>query len=120
MNLQFKQARFELEQGQMLTLDDSLDVTIHSETGALWITQDGDPRDVTLSAGASYRIDRSSRVMVFATSPSAFRISSAPSLKSRMTSSRNPSFLERLIGASFASAKVVAAPQQRALESCPS
>jgi len=113
MNLQFKRARFELDQGQLLTLDDSLDVTIECAEGALWLTQDGDPRDVTLSAGQSYRIDRTSRVMVFATSPSVFKISSAALATESTAPARATGFLDWLVGVPLA--RVVAAPRVTAL-----
>ena len=78
MNLQLNSAELRLKNANLLTLDDSLDVSINCLEGSLWITQDGDPRDVILSAGRSYRIDRTSRVMVFATSDARLQISSQP------------------------------------------
>ena len=37
---------------------------IESRRGALWITQDGDPRDVVIEAGQSHAIDREGPVYV--------------------------------------------------------
>jgi hypothetical protein len=84
MKLQLKSAELQLKNANLLTLDDSLDVQIDCLEGSLWITQDGDPRDVILPAGHSYRIDRTSRVMVFATADARLRISSQPAQRPAM------------------------------------
>ena len=78
MKLQLKSAELRLKNANLLTLDDSLDVSIDCLEGSLWITQDGDPRDVIVPAGRSFRIDRTSRVMVFATSDASLQITSQP------------------------------------------
>jgi Protein of unknown function (DUF2917) len=41
-------------------------VMICCSTGSLWITHDGDPKDVFLSAGESYRVERDRAMHVFA------------------------------------------------------
>ena len=94
MNLQLKSAELRLKNANLLMLDDSLDVSIECLEGSLWITQDGDPRDVILSAGHSYRIDRTSRVMVFATSDARLEISSQP-VHISPTSTTAPGWLAR-------------------------
>ena len=45
-------------------VDDS--VHVHCSTGSLWITHDGDPRDVILEGSESYRADREEAMHVFA------------------------------------------------------
>lgn len=37
---------------------------IHSRRGSVWITQDGDPRDVVIASGESHAIDREGPVYV--------------------------------------------------------
>jgi hypothetical protein len=98
MNLQLKSAELRLKNGNLLTLDDSQHVSVDCLEGSLWITQDGDPRDVILSAGRSFRIDRTSRVMVFATSDARLLISSKPAHISP-TAKAAPGWFARLGGA---------------------
>jgi hypothetical protein len=40
--------------------------TIRCDAGSLWITQDGDPRDVVLDAGDSFETDRDGSVTISA------------------------------------------------------
>jgi Protein of unknown function (DUF2917) len=57
----------EMQQGEARTferVDDS--VCVLCSTGSLWITQDGDPRDVILEGRESYRADREAPMHVFA------------------------------------------------------
>jgi hypothetical protein len=42
--------------------------TIHAAGGTLWITQDGDRRDVVLEPGETFRIDRETPVIIGALS----------------------------------------------------
>jgi hypothetical protein len=39
-------------------------MVLHCRTGALWITHDGDPRDVILGENQSYLVDREDRMTV--------------------------------------------------------
>jgi hypothetical protein len=41
-------------------------MVLHCRSGALWITHDGDPRDVILGVNESYRVDRADRMTVHA------------------------------------------------------
>jgi hypothetical protein len=41
-------------------------VIIHCTSGSLWITHDGDPKDIFLSSGESYRAERELAMHVFA------------------------------------------------------
>ena len=57
----------EMETGEGRTferVDDS--VYVRCSTGSLWITHDGDPRDVILHGQESYRADREAAMHVFA------------------------------------------------------
>ena len=47
-----------LERGKVVRLDNVRGVQVRVKQGALWITMQGDPRDVFLERGGSFRIDR--------------------------------------------------------------
>ena len=66
MKIKLNDARIELERNQILNLSDALDVRIACVSGALWITQDRDRRDIVLKAGESFTIDRDNVVLVSA------------------------------------------------------
>ena len=44
------------------------------ERGCIWLTQDGDPRDVVLAGGQVHRVDRRSRVIVTALADSVWSL----------------------------------------------
>lgn len=65
----------ELEQGSTHVfdwIDDS--VLVCCASGSLWITHDGDPRDVIVSAGQSYRVDTERPMHVTAMAPCVVEI----------------------------------------------
>lgn len=64
----------ELARREMLRISDARGDLIRCNTGELWITLDGDLRDVVLSAGANWRIEGDGPVVVSALQPSAFSI----------------------------------------------
>ena len=47
---------------------------VRCATGSVWITHDGDPRDVILVGGETYRADRSDALHLFALQPSVVEI----------------------------------------------
>jgi hypothetical protein len=49
-------------------------VEVRCARGSLWITHDGDPKDVILAPGESYRAERREAMHVFATQPAVFEI----------------------------------------------
>ena len=53
---------------------------IECTAGAVWLTHDGDCRDVVLEAGQSHMADRDSRLVIYALSSSAVRLASAVAL----------------------------------------
>ena len=55
---------------ELRVIDDACGQTIACESGELWITQDGDRRDVILPAGQSWRIDRAGPLVLSAFKPS--------------------------------------------------
>jgi hypothetical protein len=57
----------EMPKGEARTFDRvNESVLICCSSGSLWITHDGDPKDVILSAGESYRAEREDAMHVFA------------------------------------------------------
>jgi hypothetical protein len=57
-------------QRELLVIDDACGQVIACESGELWVTQDGDRRDVILPAGQSWRIDRPGPLVLSAFKPS--------------------------------------------------
>lgn len=55
---------------ELMILDDAREHVIACDSGELWITQEGDRRDVILPAGRSWRIDRAGPVVLSAFVPS--------------------------------------------------
>jgi len=53
-----------LLRNEQLRIEDGRDLLIHAWQGSLWITQEGDTRDVLLQAGQSFRLDRSGVALV--------------------------------------------------------
>lgn len=48
--------------------------SIECTEGCVWLTHDGDCRDVLLEAGQSHVADRASRLVIYAMAPSAVRL----------------------------------------------
>ena len=55
-----------LAKNQMLSLTEARGSVIRCRRGSIWITQDHDARDVVLSAGESFRLEREGRSIVWA------------------------------------------------------
>ena len=53
-----------LSPGAMLHIDDGEGQSVVVFKGLLWITQDGDPRDVFVGRGETFTIDRPGRVLI--------------------------------------------------------
>lgn len=60
----------EISLRELLVIDDARGQVVVCESGELWITQDGDRRDVILPAGQSWRIDRPGPLVLSAFEPS--------------------------------------------------
>jgi DUF2917 family protein len=61
----------------MHRIEDGAGLLIECLSGALWITQHGDHRDVTLERGQAFRLDRDGLAIVYALQPARFRVASA-------------------------------------------
>ena len=53
-----------LQKGAILAVSRPLHQDIACLRGSLWITHDGDPKDIILEAGQSYRSDRCARMLI--------------------------------------------------------
>jgi hypothetical protein len=63
-----------LRAGDVLPVDRRLHGTIQCLDGRIWVTHEGDSRDVVLSAGRSFAPSRSGRVVVQALSAARVRL----------------------------------------------
>lgn len=61
---------FTLDRRELLLIENAHDQLLSCESGELWITQEGDRRDVILPAGQSWRIDRHGPLVLSAFKPS--------------------------------------------------
>ena len=57
-----------LRKGEALHLHHALGQRIEALDGRLWITMDGDLRDIVIDAGESFTVDRSTKVLLSAMS----------------------------------------------------
>jgi hypothetical protein len=55
---------WELPAGELIRLDDASGTTLRVTRGTLWLTLEGDTRDVVLTAGDSFMIDRAGLTLV--------------------------------------------------------
>jgi hypothetical protein len=69
--------RIELALRELVIIDDARDQLILCESGELWITQDGDRRDIILLAGKSWRIDTAGPLVVSALQPTVATLTHA-------------------------------------------
>ena len=53
-----------LLRNEQLRIEDGRELLIHAWQGSLWITQEGDTRDVLLQAGQWFRLDRTGVALV--------------------------------------------------------
>lgn len=74
MNIQLNQNGLCLKRNQVVTVRGGIGHSIICDSGIVWVTQDGDPRDVILSVGGSFRLDRAGLALVQAFGPAAISI----------------------------------------------
>ncbi|MBI5278953.1 MAG: DUF2917 domain-containing protein [Burkholderiales bacterium] len=53
-----------LAKGALLRIDRPLGAVVQCSRGTVWVTHDGDPKDVVLEAGESYRSRSAARLIV--------------------------------------------------------
>jgi hypothetical protein len=74
MNIELSQEGFCLKRHQVVKVRGGQAHSIVCERGTVWITQDGDPRDVILRAGDTFILDCEGPALVQAFEPGAIRI----------------------------------------------
>lgn len=63
-----------LNKNETLTLSRPQHAQIECFNGCVWVTQDGDPRDILLEAGQTLEVDQPARVLVHALESSQVRL----------------------------------------------
>ena len=66
MHLQLESATLQIARGQLVRLEDAAGRVVRSRGGAVWVTEDGQLRDVVLRDGESYRLTGDALVIVHA------------------------------------------------------
>jgi len=74
MKIEFPATRFVLATDQFIKLEGAVGVRISSRRGSVWITQDGDIRDVVLEPGEAFVIERAGPSIVQALEPAELAI----------------------------------------------
>lgn len=82
MNVVINQSALVLDRAQSITLVDAAGATATVERGCVWITMDGDRRDVVLNAGDRWTVERNGITLVSAEAPTLVRITAAPRRRS--------------------------------------
>lgn len=75
MHLQLDSATLQLARGQLVRLEDAAGRVVRSHDGAVWVTEDGQPRDIVLREGESYRLTGDALVLVHALRDSSVTVS---------------------------------------------
>ena len=75
MNVVVNNSALLLDRWQTVELIDAAGATAALDSGCLWITMDGDQRDIVLEPGQSYTVERDGRTLLHAEAPSKVRIS---------------------------------------------
>jgi hypothetical protein len=74
MNIELNQNGLCLKRNQVVTVRDGSGNSIVCDSGTVWVTQDGDPRDIILRAGDSFTLDRNGAALVQAFEPGTISI----------------------------------------------
>lgn len=74
MNLELNQNNLCLKRNQVLRVRDGLGHSVVCDSGSVWLTQEGDPRDIVLNAGDAFALDRRGLALLLAFEPGAIRI----------------------------------------------
>ena len=77
MNIELNQDGLCLNTNQVVKVHGGLGHAIVCHSGTVWVTQDGDPRDVILRAGDAFTFDREGPALVQAFEPGAISIAQA-------------------------------------------
>jgi hypothetical protein len=81
--LQRRSRRSQLSPSQVLLLDHAQRTLIVVERGCVWVTLEHDPRDIVLTEGMRFEIDRPGRTIVAAETASTLRLLAPVSRRER-------------------------------------
>ena len=74
MKLELNAPGIVLRKNQVLALDEAQGARLYSEDGIVWVTQDGDVRDIVLKPGESVVLERDTATLVQAFTAARVRI----------------------------------------------
>jgi len=74
MNIELDQNDICLKRNQVVRVRRGHGHTVVCASGSVWVTQEGDRRDVVLRAGEAFTLDRAGLALVLAFEPGAIRI----------------------------------------------
>lgn len=77
MNVQLQSGKLQLARHGHVEVIDGRGASVRCLLGSLWLTQDGDPRDIVLTPGDSFTLDRDGMAIIFATADSTVALSTA-------------------------------------------
>jgi hypothetical protein len=77
VNIQLHQGKLQLSRHGHLEVTDGRGMSMRCLAGSLWVTQDGDPRDIVLTPGETFTLDRDGLAIVYATADAALVFSAA-------------------------------------------
>ena len=81
MKIEFSSSGVLLAKDQTLALPNAAGVRVASQSGTVWITQDGDLRDIVLTPGDSVVLERSTPTLVQAFEPALITIADPAPLR---------------------------------------
>ena len=81
MKIEFSSSGVLLAKDQTLNLPNAAGVRVASQSGTVWITQDGDLRDIVLAPGQSVVLERSTPTIVQAIEPALITIADPAPLR---------------------------------------
>ena len=82
MNLVINHSALLLDRWQTVELIDAAGATTALDNGCVWITMDGDRRDIVLGAGDTWTVEKNGRTLLHAEAPSTLRIT-GPAVRPR-------------------------------------
>jgi hypothetical protein len=74
MNIGLTQAKISLDSRRGISLKDAAGVAVEVVRGSVWLTMDGDRRDIVLPSGGVHTIERDGLTLVNAIEPSLVRV----------------------------------------------
>jgi hypothetical protein len=77
MNLELDQDRLCLQPKQLVKIRGGRGHSVVCQRGSVWVTQQGDPRDIVLTAGEAFTLDRGGVALLQALGPGAISIGQA-------------------------------------------